>query len=337
MSYRRNLNLVSVAGLPLLLLFSLMSAGGVAQERLNPAKPAQRNVQKISVAKSLPDLAAEKIELDKDCNLIFTVSNGGPGAIPEDLFKDCVIQVRIGQYQENFYLGMVSKRNKPPVDPNGVLLKPGGRVSFNTGIRIQEETKAAIYVDFQNKIEESNNDNNRSSTVALKPNCYEHASPIPSKGVKPPIRKTLQSSGALQKDPGKDPAGRKAVRIPAGTMRTIPRISEAFDLVQGSDSRIVVRGQSFGSEPDGRSIRLVRANTEGDPVMNFFLSVRSWSNEEIIADMPDTLENPSNPSERGTHLSERTGSFTVGLYNRSETRWLSNEVAVHPGTGRAAE
>jgi hypothetical protein len=67
--------------------------------------------------------------------------------------------------------------------------------------------------------------------------------------------------------------------------------------------------------------------------MSYFLNVRSWNSGEIIAAMPDQLANPSNPSERNTHLNARQGRFTVGLYIRGENRWLGNQVPVQPGTG----
>jgi hypothetical protein len=325
MKNNRHFDSISYTVIALLIFFLIFPVSVPAKEKMNSVKSIKATVQKNSISRSFPDLVLEKIELDKECCLILKIRNEGSASIPEEKFKDCVVKVWVGGNQENFYLGTTSKRGKPPVDPRGILLKAGGEISYNTGIRVLEETKATVNVDSENAIMETNEANNRSGTVALKPDCPKPVAPASGKTRVFSSPKPGQLGQTLQ---------RKKIKIPEAATRAIPRISDAFDLIQPAGSLIVLQGQNFGNSPEARSVRLVRSNSSGDPVMNFFLSVRSWTDDEIIADIPEALIHPSNPSERGTHLNERTGRFSVGLYKRNETRWLSNEASVRAGSRR---
>ncbi len=317
------------------LCWAVCAGNATAQTKNPPVKSIKRMPLKPVKAKTLPDLVVEHVGLDSDCELIITLKNVGPGAIPASQFRKCVVRIRYGKNHEDFNLGTASKKGKAPVDANGALLKPGGKVSYNTKIRVHEPFRVGVYLDYRNEIAEVDDKNNRSDIVTLTPNCPKMAQSLSKTSTQTSSSAARKRDGKVVKPMDRKPQTVTHLKAPSAVgMAVMPRISRAFDLTRCRKTLIVLKGQNLGNDSDGRQVRLVRSNTAGDPVMTFFLTVRTWSDDEIIADMPDQL---CYPPERVQPLSEWAGRFTVGLYRASDTRWLSNEAPIETGTDQNAD
>jgi hypothetical protein len=313
-----------------------------AETKAAPIKAIETHPKQQLQLVVLPDLVVDRIELDGNCSLIVTIRNAGSGTIPADQHAQGLVRVYVGTTRKDFQFGPSSNKKVDSIDQNGLLRKADGTLSFNTGITVAASVKVSAYADYTKKITESNDENNRSNAVTLTPNCLKAQKPLSKMKLqrKPDQQQTSSkvtvSDKTVIKPVETKPATAPRVVIPPGAMRAMPGISQALDLGRRNRERefVVLRGQNFGDGPDGRQVRLLRLNTAGAPVNTYFLTVRNWNSNEIIADMPDSLVNPSNPAERYVPLTERAGQFTVGLYRTSDNQWLSNQVPVEAGQGR---
>uniref|UniRef100_UPI003563D224 hypothetical protein n=1 Tax=Desulfosarcina sp. TaxID=2027861 RepID=UPI003563D224 len=98
------------------------------------------------------------------------------------------VRIRYGKNHEDFNLGTASKKGKAPVDAKGALLKPGGKVSYNTKIRVHEPFRVGVYLDYRNEIAEVDDKNNRSDIVTLTPNCPKMAQSLSKRQLRHPLR-----------------------------------------------------------------------------------------------------------------------------------------------------
>jgi hypothetical protein len=315
-----------------LLSFSVFGANGMAQTKTVPVRRIGIEQKKQIQIKKLPDLLVAAIELDDDCHLIITIENAGASTIPDRQFKKCNVNVRHGISKEDFYLGILSKNGKPAIDTYGVLRKPGGKVTYNTKIKMEDTSRVEVHIDPRNLIAEADDDNNR-RIATLKPNCPQ-VTPSFSKMATQASSPTIERLGKEVVKPLKSKSNTiTRPKASEAAIMAMPRILRASDMERVN--LIVLQGENLGSGQHGLQVRLVRTNTNGDPVMNFFLNVRSWNQSEIIAEMPDQLAHPSAPYERGASFTGtdtfRSGQFKVGLYRLSDSRWISNQMRVVTG------
>ncbi len=110
-----------------------------------------------------------------------------------------------------------------------------------------------------------------------------------------------------------------SLRAARGAALLMPYIDSA----RASTPYVLIEGNNFGNEAKG-GVRMVRSNTAGNPVMNYFLEVVSWSDTEIFSRLPQSLT--AELQQLRSPLYELSGSFTVGLYRQG--RWLSNIVSI---------
>lgn len=88
------------------------------------------------------------------------MKNEGKGRIPDQEHLMGVVRTKWGRDQEDFFFKRRSPRRKPPVDPKGVLKGSGGKVSYNTKIRLTLSVSVSVLVDSTEKIAEANERNN---------------------------------------------------------------------------------------------------------------------------------------------------------------------------------
>lgn len=161
--------LLTVAGIFGFLSFPIITVDATAQAEIKTVKPIKSKLYKQQSANKFPDLTVEKISLDRNRNIIIRIRNSGAGPIQKNQLKDCVVRVGFDRNQEDFYLGASSKQGKPPVDPAGKLLRPGGSVSYNTGIMVHRTLQVDVFVDYRNTIVETDDTNNKSDRITLNP------------------------------------------------------------------------------------------------------------------------------------------------------------------------
>jgi hypothetical protein len=128
---------------------------------------AEQKVQTKSIqvtAGVLPDLVVESIWLDNQCNINFKLRNSGKGNIPDGEHRESVVRVQIGSEIKDFPLGRI--------DPNGVLKKSGGLVSFNAQILLKTSVDVKVIADFNKKIRETDaGEKHNEKVVKLTPQC----------------------------------------------------------------------------------------------------------------------------------------------------------------------
>lgn len=168
------------------------SKGTGQKKMIPPKKPLLKPIKLL-----LPDLVVERIWLDNQGYINFSLKNVGKGRMPDREHLLGVVRVKWGKDQENFFFERRSSRKKPPVDPKGVLKAPGGKLKYNTKIRLSSSVKVSVFVDSTEKIAEANEKNN--SKVAtltplkvisrraeeIKPFPSIRGAPLGSKGLKP--------------------------------------------------------------------------------------------------------------------------------------------------------
>jgi hypothetical protein len=167
MKATRILRLLTVSGLSIQLSFSIITTDTSAQTATRTVKPLTKRLNSQRSTNKLPDLKIENISLDRNQNIIIRIRNSGTLPIPKNEFKKCIVRVQFDRNVEDFYLGSTSKHGKPPIDPAGILLRPGGRISYNTRIRVQKTLQAGVFVDYSNTIIETDETNNKSDRVTL--------------------------------------------------------------------------------------------------------------------------------------------------------------------------
>jgi hypothetical protein len=143
-----------------------------AQERVETkiaalqTKPGQVPADRLEKAKivELPDLVVDSIWLDNQCHINFKLRNVGKGNIPDGEHRESVVRVQFGSEIKDLLLGRI--------DPNGVLKRAGGSVSFDTQILLKAPLEVRVIVDFNRRIQETDpGERNNEKTVKLTPQC----------------------------------------------------------------------------------------------------------------------------------------------------------------------
>jgi len=129
-----------------------------------PSKIITQPPQATKQIRPLPDLIVERVWLDEKGGINFQLKNTGQGEIPDAEHSMGMVRVSIGNKFEDFSFTS-SMKTKPPVDPLGLLKKPGGVVIFNTGIRLEEKISVSVMVDSNAKITEANEKNNQGTLL----------------------------------------------------------------------------------------------------------------------------------------------------------------------------
>jgi len=141
-----------------------------SSKKISPAKKAP--VMKVkqtpkAVIKSIkPDLTVSKVELSKDCKVKFTIKNYSKGKIVNQLYNKGSVKVRVtGKPSKNYNIPFRQ------LDMRGLLKNAGGQVTYVTAIKLSKTTHVKVDVDPLNLIPESNETNNSSGRVQLRPKC----------------------------------------------------------------------------------------------------------------------------------------------------------------------
>jgi len=155
----------------LLFFFSLVYATEINKQR-NTKSPSGKHppsqVRQTQRTKQLPDLIVEKVWLDEQGTIVFSIKNAGRGVIPDSAHGQSRVRVRYGDKALDFRLTKVKPTGRPAVDGEGVLKKPGGSITYNTGIKLSSPAKVIVIVDYNKRIKESNEKNNQSKATTLK-------------------------------------------------------------------------------------------------------------------------------------------------------------------------
>ncbi|ARM31502.1 CARDB domain-containing protein [Prosthecochloris sp. HL-130-GSB] len=121
-----------------------------AQQKLLPVNPA--------VTAFLPDLVVDDIRLDKECRVVVTVKNNGPGTLRDNVWsvhtpKSAGVYLRIN--------------GKPwggatiwKFDPSKSLQKPGGTATYTSNLKVSGSALIEAEVDLWNEVTERNESNN---------------------------------------------------------------------------------------------------------------------------------------------------------------------------------
>lgn len=157
-----------------------------------------------------PDLVVDRIWLDERCALHFAVRNAGPGGMPEDEHVRGQIRVAVGKEMKALALKQV--------DPGKVLTKPGGVVSFNTQVVLENPIQVIVTVDAEGVIPETNEGNNARPEY-VKPACKKEAAqgltPQSVPGGGPPAA-VPQATLPMMKPVQRPQAGATATQDPGG-------------------------------------------------------------------------------------------------------------------------
>ncbi|OGP87193.1 MAG: hypothetical protein A2156_08055 [Deltaproteobacteria bacterium RBG_16_48_10] len=160
--------IISIIAIIVLSFFSL----SFAQERVETkiaalqTKPGQVPADRLEKAKivELPDLVVDSIWLDNQCHINFKLRNVGKGNISDGEHRESVVRVQFGSEIKDLLLGRI--------DPNGVLKRAGGSVSFDTQILLKAPLEVRVIVDFNRRIQETDpGERNNEKTVKLTPQC----------------------------------------------------------------------------------------------------------------------------------------------------------------------
>lgn len=100
----------------------------------------------------LPDLVIEKVWLDSKNRIAFIIRNIGKGSIAQDMYSKVFIKVTYGNSYKTYLLGVI--------DPDKLLSKPGGFISYTSEIEISSMEKVIVEIDVTNQIQETNKSNN---------------------------------------------------------------------------------------------------------------------------------------------------------------------------------
>lgn len=135
------------------LIFSSLSFGesGPLTNKPKGDAPATKVDQ---IKNLLPDLIVSDISEDNYGTIIVKIKNIGRGYIQESAHARALVELEIDR--KGSKISLIS------IDPNKVLLKPGGEVIWNTGAKTQgNQTEVIVRIDITNVIQESAETNNQ--------------------------------------------------------------------------------------------------------------------------------------------------------------------------------
>ena len=142
----------------LLFLFLFSSFCFAQPIQLSPQEPAQplnqtQTIQKKpSAVVALPDLIVESIWLNNQNRICFKLKNIGLGSPQEKDFSLAKLKLIYGSREREY--------NLFNIDPQRLLYRPSGTVSFATDIELKEPLRVSVEVDFRNNIPETKENNN---------------------------------------------------------------------------------------------------------------------------------------------------------------------------------
>ncbi|MCP3876613.1 MAG: hypothetical protein GY699_26190, partial [Desulfobacteraceae bacterium] len=178
----------SKIAISLLLCLLFMIAGIVHADsplkKFSPAKRAPvikaKQIPKAVLKSIKPDLTVSNVELSKNCMVKLTIKNYSKGKLVTQLFNKGSVKVRVtGKPSKNYNIPFRQ------LDRKGLLKNAGGQVTYITNIKISKTTYVKVDVDPGKLIPESNETNNSSGRVQLRPRCI-------IKTVKPMVRAALK-------------------------------------------------------------------------------------------------------------------------------------------------
>jgi hypothetical protein len=137
---------------------------------------------------ALSDLRIDEIWLDGQCRINFRLRNTGKDAMPDEEHRQELVKIYCGKAHEDYYLGKRALKKKrpvkpdqavqrleksvsynPSVDPNGVLKRRGGTLSYNTKLKLKERLRVRAYVGHIGRIAKA--DMREGKSVTLIPQC----------------------------------------------------------------------------------------------------------------------------------------------------------------------
>ncbi len=113
-----------------------------------------------------PDLVVDKITLNPSGNIVVEIRNAGPGPLPESAWRStesyaaCFV-IMIG-------VEFVDYATLWAADPDRALRDPGGKLTYESPVKITEPMAVRVWMDITEQVEEANEGNNIKQ-VLLKP------------------------------------------------------------------------------------------------------------------------------------------------------------------------
>lgn len=111
----------------------------------------------------LPDLSVDDLGISPAGTVVCQLRNAGTKGVPNSEYLGTVLRLNIDLKSYDFNMvapGKVEYFQDRPVDPTGILKKPGGVLIFDTGIQIDAFAVVSVILDFENRIREQSEDNN---------------------------------------------------------------------------------------------------------------------------------------------------------------------------------
>jgi hypothetical protein len=149
-----------------LLVLPVFSSYAAEQQPPPTAAPPAATGKPAQATPALPDLIVERVWLDKEGFINFQLKNAGQAEIPNREHRQGMVRVTYGRNHKDFSFRKTLKK-RPPVDPKGLLKKPGGVVPYNTQIRVKERLTITVVVDCTKRIAEANEQNNQGISLGL--------------------------------------------------------------------------------------------------------------------------------------------------------------------------
>jgi hypothetical protein len=177
-----------------LVAVSIFSVSHAAQKQPPPtAAPSQATGKPSQAAPALPDLIVEGVWLDKEGFINFQLKNAGQAEIPDAQHRQGMVRVTYGKEHKDFSFRKTLKK-RPPVDPTGLLKKPGEVVQYNTQIRVKERLTVTVMVDSTKRIAEANEQNNQDVSLGLTAKTAKEMKPAPP----PEVRREITQGEGLR-------------------------------------------------------------------------------------------------------------------------------------------
>jgi len=247
----------------------------------------------------LPDLIVERIWLDTQCKINFSLRNKGSVRIPDDQFGRAQLKLFIGSTEVIYALAQPTASG-PAVDPSGLLKAAAGTVSFNTGKILQEQRLVRVWVNHTHQIRESQTNNN-TGRESLTPHCPA----APDMAVKASMKRPAATAATTAV-----PAGPTVVGLPRPSIQ-ITSFRKAT-AASGTMAAASVTGRSGGSSlPDSTAYADVGEEFE-----------LRWRIEGCHASQVTTELRGQNPE--GTSFTNHTGDINETRTNKVDDCFFIN-------------
>lgn len=292
-----------------LVVLPLFSAYAAQKQPSPTAAPPTATGKPSQATPALPDLIVERVWLDdKEGFINFQLKNTGQAEIPDREHGRGMVRVTYGKGHEDFSFRKTLKK-RPPVDPTGLLKKPGGVVQYNTQIRLEERLTVTVVVDSTKRIAEENEQNNQGvalGLIALKDVRKETAKEV--KPVTPPeVRREITQREGLRTLEDEGP-GRGA--------------GEDFDLE--IVNFYIFQGPRTADRHWGDTAHYTYNGGEEHEDIKFLVQVRNHGPDDFEGSLIITVRSGS------AQASDTTSVITIPAeWNRWTSRMQSYEVILH--------